>query len=124
MRKRRKVMALAMSAFVLVAVACSSDEGAEDTSDQATGGDLGSLKIAWTTEANSYIPQSKGPIEYGPEFGLNQEDGDISEFEAHSTAVNLLLSGDADVLAGAFIDFVLSVDGGRILEKYGFRTGG
>lgn len=109
MRFGRRMVAV-IGVITLVAAACNSDGSSvvgTPTGGETTGGDLGSLKIVWTTEANSYIPQSKGPIEIGPQFGLNQNDDDISEFEAHATAIQVLLSGEADVLAGGFIDFVL-----------------
>jgi NitT/TauT family transport system substrate-binding protein len=61
--------------------------------------------VVWTTEANSYIPQAKGPIIFGPEFGLRQKDSDIKEFGSHATAVQVLLSGRADIGAGSFTSF-------------------
>ena len=121
MKSGRKFLA-AMAVLVLVGVACSSNDdtggGGGGVGTPSAGGDLGSLKIVWTTEANSYIPQSKGPVELGPEFGLNQSNDDISEFEAHSTAIQVLLSGKADVLAGGFIDFALLQQQGQDVKVF------
>lgn len=112
----RKVLA-GLGAVTLIAAACGGGDGASGGGGGG-GGDLGSLKIVWTTEANSYIPQSKGPVELGSEFGLNQSDEDISEFEAHATAIQVLLSGRADVLAGAFVDFVLLQEQGQDVRVF------
>jgi hypothetical protein len=117
----RKLLA-ALTVMVLVGVACSNDDsgggGDGGGGTPSAGADLGSLKIVWTTEANSYIPQSKGPIELGPEFGLNQSPDDISEFEAHATAIQVLLSGKADVLAGGFVDFPLLQQQGQDVKVF------
>ena len=93
MRFGRRMVAV-IGVLTLVAAACSSNGsngGGTPTDGGTTGGDLGSLKIVWMTEANSYIPQSKGPVELGPQFGLTQSNDDISEFEAHATAIQVLL---------------------------------
>jgi hypothetical protein len=79
--------------------------------------------VVWTTEANSYIPQAKGPIIYGPEFGLRQKDSDIKEFGSHATAVQVLLSGRADIGAGSFTSFAQVAQRGVDLVSFVRYTG-
>jgi ABC-type nitrate/sulfonate/bicarbonate transport system substrate-binding protein len=97
-------MAAVAAPLALITLACPSGDQKKPTG-QSQERDLGSLRVVWTTEANSYIPQAKGPIIYGPNFGLHQKDSDIKEFASHATAVQVLLSGGADIGAGSFTSF-------------------
>lgn len=99
-----KFVALGMLSL-FVAAACASTGKDESAPSPRREDDLGSLRVVWTTEADSYIPQAKGPVLYGPEFGLHQKDSDIEEFDSHAKAVRVLLSGKADIGAGSFTSF-------------------
>lgn len=122
-------------AIALVLGACADDGGdtstdtdgttpqtdGEATADDGTAagdGEYESLTVAWSTEAAAYVPQSQGPWRMGEDFGLAQEEGDITELSSHATAVQLLLSGRADVATGSFSAMVQTIQQGQDLKLF------
>jgi ABC-type nitrate/sulfonate/bicarbonate transport system substrate-binding protein len=109
--------------------ACSDDEnggttgttGATGTETGATGAtgatapaDLG-VRIAYTAGTFPSIVNGKvGPLDFGSQFGLNvSQQDDILTFDSHATAVQAVLAGEADVLAGAFTATLLLIQQGQ-----------
>jgi ABC-type nitrate/sulfonate/bicarbonate transport system substrate-binding protein len=100
--RSRKLVGLTI---ILLVVGACDVSGQKQAAGPSPEHQLESLRVVWTTEGNSYIPQAKGPIIYGPDFGLQEEASDIKEFDSHAAAVQALLSGEADIVAGSFTSF-------------------
>lgn len=103
-------MLTVLCAAGLIAAACG-DDGDEGNASDASSGDAAdetfdSVRVVWSTEAAAYVPQSQGPWRFGPEYGLAQDEGDISQQPAASTAAQVLLAGGADVATGSMQVFV------------------
>ncbi len=98
----------------------------DDAPEEAAVEDLGRLTIATSTSpipdlVNAWV----GPIDYGEEFGLSIERDDVIEFDAHSTATQTVLSGQADVVQGSFVSHLVLRETGQDFQVFcpGFNGG-
>jgi ABC-type nitrate/sulfonate/bicarbonate transport system substrate-binding protein len=48
-----------------------------------------------------FVQQAAGPLLYGKEFGLDVPESNYQVFQSHSVAIQTVLSGDADIVAGS-----------------------
>jgi ABC-type nitrate/sulfonate/bicarbonate transport system substrate-binding protein len=116
-RSKRFATVAAIAATGLVFAACGgdsdSDSGSAASGDTAasdgaaTGGNFGSLKIAFTSSLDpNEVPGYRGPVINGKEFGLDQKLDDLKTFDSTNTALQVMLSGKLDVVGGAFLNFM------------------
>lgn len=110
MNKWLRLVALA-AAFGLVAAACGDDEGG--------GGENGveSLRMATTSTGHAYVGQFHAVDLFGDQFGL-PEGNELNEFEDESTAIQVLVSGQADLLAGALTGLTQLIEQGQDLKAF------
>src|SRR5690606_32659789 len=108
--RARRTSALVASglAVALLAAGCSRD-GGDDTPDKVTP-----PKIAFTTSfvGTSYLPSRYGPMPYGPELGMDYTKDDLMVFGDNTTAMQSLLGGSAQVIAGSFPGTALLISQG------------
>ncbi|WNG85867.1 ABC transporter substrate-binding protein [Mycobacterium sp. ITM-2016-00317] len=102
-------------ALAATLVACSGGEPQGQSDDS---GKLRSVKVAWSTSGDAYVPQSQGPWRFGEMFGLDQKRDDITELSSHATAVQLLLSNRAEVVTGSFTAFVKTIQEGHDIRLF------
>ncbi|GAB2460623.1 hypothetical protein GCM10027062_45240 [Nocardioides hungaricus] len=105
-------------ALVTVAAVTLSACGGSGSDDASAGDGLKSIKVAWSSEASAYIPQSQGPWRYGADFGLAQKESDITQVSSSATAIQLLLSGRAEVVTGSFTAFMQAIGQGNDLQMF------
>ena len=102
-RGRVLVAMLAICAGGVLVSACGSDD--DDSGGGGGGGEqaANSVRIVATSAADpGDVVSITGPIDYGKPFDLDVSLDDVTRFESHSTAAQVLLSGRADVLVGSF----------------------
>lgn len=98
-RRRPLLTGLAVCVTSLFIAACGDDEGDSETGDTGTE----TVRVVATSAADpGDVVSISGPIEYGDDFGIEMTEDDVTRFDSHSTAAQVLLSGRADVLVGAF----------------------
>ena len=72
------------------------------------------VRIAYTASAfPSIVNNRAGPLQYGPQFGLDITDNDLQQFNDSSTATQAVLSGQADVVSGSFLSALLLIQQGQ-----------
>jgi ABC-type nitrate/sulfonate/bicarbonate transport system substrate-binding protein len=91
-----RLIALA-AAVGLVAAACGDDGGGGGGDG---GGEIEPVHMATTSTGHAYVGQFHAVDLFGDQFGL-PEGNELTEFEDESVAIQVLVSGEADLLAGA-----------------------
>jgi ABC-type nitrate/sulfonate/bicarbonate transport system substrate-binding protein len=72
------------------------------------------VRIAYTAGTFPSIVNGKvGPLEFGPQYGLDITEDDILTFDSHATATQAVLAGEADVVAGSFTSTLLLNEQGQ-----------
>jgi ABC-type nitrate/sulfonate/bicarbonate transport system substrate-binding protein len=72
------------------------------------------VRIAYTAGTFPSIVNGKvGPLEFGPEFGLDITEDDLLTFDSHATATQAVLADEADVVAGSFTSTLLLNEQGQ-----------
>jgi ABC-type nitrate/sulfonate/bicarbonate transport system substrate-binding protein len=80
--------------------ACGSDEGTDGGGKQSD--EIISPRFASSTSVIPiFVQQAAGPLLYGKEFGLDVPESNYQVFQSHSVAIQTVLSGDADIVAGS-----------------------
>ncbi|MCV7062986.1 hypothetical protein H7I76_26575, partial [Mycolicibacterium vaccae] len=115
-RTRAWVVTTGAVALATTLVACSGSQ--PQGQSRATRDKLRSVKVAWSTSGDAYVPQSQGPWRFGEMFGLDQKRDDITELSSHATAVQLLLSNRAEVVTGSFTAFVKTIQEGHNIRLF------
>jgi ABC-type nitrate/sulfonate/bicarbonate transport system substrate-binding protein len=108
-----RVIALA-AAVGLVAAACGDDGGGGGGD---TGGGVEPVHMATTSTGNAYVGQFHAVDLFGDQFGL-PEGNELSEFEDESVAIQVLVSGEADLLAGALSGLTQLIQQGQDLKAF------
>jgi ABC-type nitrate/sulfonate/bicarbonate transport system substrate-binding protein len=114
-RKWARALAL-IGAIGLIAVACGGDDGDGGGGGGGGGGDE-PIDIATTSTGHAYVGQFHAPELFGDTFGL-PEGGTLTEFEDESTAMQVLVSGEADVLAGFLSAQLQLIQQGQDLKTF------
>jgi ABC-type nitrate/sulfonate/bicarbonate transport system substrate-binding protein len=114
-RKWARVLAL-VGAIGLIAVACGGDDGDGGGGGGGGGGDE-PIDIATTSTGHAYVGQFHAPELFGDTFGL-PEGGTLTEFEDESTAMQVLVSGEVDVLAGFLSAQLQLIQQGQDLKTF------
>ena len=97
----------------LIVAACGGDDGG------GGGGEDGGapIDIVTTSTGHAYVGQFHAPELFGETFGLPQG-GSLTEFEDESTAIQVLVSGEADVIAGALSGQIQLIEQGQDLKAF------
>lgn len=96
-----------VAAFNAFLVACGGDGTAATTlvtptGSSTTAASLRDLAIGITSPTVPVlVPNRAGPLDYGPQFGLNTTEDKVVNFATHNTAVQAMLAGDFPVAGGA-----------------------
>ena len=110
MRKWARVLAL-VGAISLVAVACGGDEGGG-----GGGGQPASFDLVTTSTGNAYVGQFHAADLFGDQFNLPKQN--LTEFEDEGTAMQVLVSDQGDVLAGALTGLLQLIQQGQNLKAF------
>lgn len=108
LKRHVKVLAL-MSVVGLIAAACGGDDG--------DGGGPAVVRHAASSAGEAYVGQYHAPELYGDLFGISTEDN-LTEFDSHSTAAQVLLSGGADVQSGGLTQLLQLIQEGQDFKAF------
>lgn len=111
MNKWMRLIALA-AAVGLVAAACGDDDGGGDG-----GGGLETVRMATTSTGHAYVGQFHAVDLFGDQFGL-PEGNELQEFEDESVADQVLVSGQADLLAGGLTGLMQLIEQGQEIKAF------
>src|SRR5690606_11701350 len=128
-RRTRRAGGLVASAaaLALLVSACGGNGDEPDATPTSSGSQTSTApesidppQIAFTTSffPATYLNTRFGPIEYGPELGMDYSEDDYTIFDGHATAMQALLSGSADIIGGSFISNVLLREQGQDLQLF------
>ena len=119
-RKWLRGSALA-GAITLMAVACSGDGGGGDGGDggggNATSAAAEPVHFVTSSAGHAYVGQFHAFELFGDQFGL-PEGNQLTEFEEESTAVQVLVSGEAQLMAGAVTQVIQLIDQGQDIKAF------
>jgi ABC-type nitrate/sulfonate/bicarbonate transport system substrate-binding protein len=116
---RRAVgVALVLAASAVVA-ACGGDSGGGSGASAAKA-DAKPLRIVHTSSLDpGEIAGFVGPIEYGSKFGLPKSGpSDQKTLDSHATAMQVLLSGKADIIGGSFLSDLQVIEQGVPIKAF------
>jgi ABC-type nitrate/sulfonate/bicarbonate transport system substrate-binding protein len=114
-KKRLRVMAIA-AAGALVAAACGDDGGGGGGGADGGGG-AEPVRMVTTSTGHAYVGQFHAVDLFRDQFGL-PEDHKLTEFEDEATAMQVLLSGQADLMAGALSGLTQVIEQGQSLKAF------
>ncbi|HEX6026908.1 MAG TPA: hypothetical protein VFZ00_33230 [Solirubrobacter sp.] len=111
------VLALVLSAGAVVA-ACGSDDE-EGGSGSASSG-AAKLRVIHSSSLDpGEIAGYVAPIEYADEVGLTKlEASDLKTLDSHATAMQVLLSGKADIVGGSFVSDLQVIEQGVPIKAF------
>jgi ABC-type nitrate/sulfonate/bicarbonate transport system substrate-binding protein len=103
--------------------ACGGGGGGETSGSEASpageGAPIDSVRLAYTSSVDpGEVAFYAAAPEFGEEFGLAQDVGDLQVFESHGTAAQVVLSGGADVVAGSFLSDLQIIASGEPLRVF------
>jgi ABC-type nitrate/sulfonate/bicarbonate transport system substrate-binding protein len=113
MRLYVRVIAL-VGVMGLIGVACSDDGDGSGTTG-TDGADV--VRHASSSSGEAYVGQYHAPELFGDLFGISTED-QLTEFESHATAAQVLLAGQADVGSGGLTELVQLIQEGQDLKAF------
>jgi hypothetical protein len=113
-----RVIAL-LGAVALVAASCGGDEGGGDGGggDGDGGAAAEPMHIVTSSAGHAYVGQFHAFELFGDQFGL-PEGNELTEFEDESTAVQVLVSGEADLMSGAVAQVIQLLDQGQDIKAF------
>ena len=96
--------------------ACGGDAGS-DGGEQA--GEIIAPRFASSTSVIPiFVQQAAGPLLYGKEFGLAVPESNYQVVQSHGTAIQTVLSGDADIVAGSVFGSITAASQGVPLRLF------
>ena len=102
-----------IAALALGACGAGSDGGGSGGADDGASAAPVSVKLARTSSLDSgEINDMVGPIEIGPTYGLKVSEADVTDYQSPSTALQVMLSGKADVVTGSAISTLQAIEQG------------
>lgn len=119
-RRRRRPAVLAGAATLMMALLLTACGGTDASGGSGGGGDDDSqnVRISVTSGIDlGDVVGVDGVIDSGKQFGVEVSQSDITRFDSHATAVQVLLSGRAEVLSGSFASGLALIEKGQ-----GFKT--
>lgn len=106
---------IAVAALVLNA--CGS--GADDSRDGDGEATYSGIKLARTSSLDSgEINDVVGPIEVGPEYNLEMSMADVKDFQSPSTALQVALSGKANIVTGSAVSTLQAIEEGVPVQLF------
>jgi NitT/TauT family transport system substrate-binding protein len=119
--RRSRPFAAVLIGVVCVALAsCGGDDGGDD-GGSGSGGDGGSQKVrvaVTSGETLGDVPGVSASVDNGAAFDINASEGDIKRFDSHATAMQVLLSGGAEVVSGSFVSDLKLIEQGRDIKVF------
>lgn len=120
--RRRLLQAAAATGALMLLPACGEDDDDEGATGTTAAGQKPAnlkVKIAYTAGTFPSIVNGKvGPLDYGPQFGLDISKSDLLTFDSHATATQAVLAGEADVIAGSFTSTMLLIQQGQDFKYF------
>jgi len=99
--------------------ACGGDDEGEGGGSAAQSGEIVSPRIASSTGVIPiFVQQAAGPLMYGKEFGLTVPDANYQVLQSHAVAIQTVLSGDADIVAGSVFGSITAASQGVPLRLF------
>jgi ABC-type nitrate/sulfonate/bicarbonate transport system substrate-binding protein len=115
MKKWLRLMAMAAAGAVL-AVACG-DAGNGGGGGGDAGGGAEPVRMVTTSTGHAYVGQFHAVDLFGDQFGL-PEDHKLTEFEDEGTAMQVLVSGQANLMAGALSGLTQVIEQGQSMKAF------
>ncbi len=117
----RRLLWVAVVLLATSGLALASCGGDDDDGGSSGGGDGGSerVRVAVTSgETLGDVPGVSAAIENGDAFDIQASSGDIKRFDSHATAMQVLLSGGAEVVSGSFVSNLKLMEQGREIRVF------
>jgi ABC-type nitrate/sulfonate/bicarbonate transport system substrate-binding protein len=107
-------------AAVIVGVAgCGGNDGGSAGGATSGGDGSDNVKLAVTSSPTlGDVPPVTAAVEAGDEFNIQATTEDVTRFDSHATAMQVLLSGGADVISGSFVSDLKLIEQGRDLKVF------
>ena len=100
-RYRNAFVACVVASAAFFVTACGGDDGGGNGNASEGGNETVRMVVTSAADPGDVV-SINGPIEFGSEYGVDVSEDDVTRFESHATAAQVLLSGRGDVLVGAF----------------------
>lgn len=124
-RRRRWIAVTGVSALALTGCGggdAGSTQGAgpaDDTGSTEGAETYSDIKLARTSSLDSgEINDVVGPLEFGPDYGLEMSESDIEDFQSPSTALQVVLSGQSNIVTGSAISILQGIESGLPVKLF------
>jgi NitT/TauT family transport system substrate-binding protein len=119
-RRSRPFAVVLISVVSLALASCGGDDGGDkDSSGNAGDGGSERVRVAVTSgETLGDVPGVSAAVDNGAAFDINGSEGDIKRFDSHATAMQVLLSGGAEVVSGSFVSNLKLMEQGRDIKVF------
>jgi NitT/TauT family transport system substrate-binding protein len=119
----RKWSSLAVAVIAAASLALAScgddDDGGGGGGSGGDGGGSDKVRVAVTSgETLGDVPGVSAAVENGDAFDITASPDDIKRFDSHATAMQVLLSGGAEVVSGSFVSDLKLIEQGRDLKVF------
>jgi len=94
--------------------ACGEDTGGGEQSGEIVAPRF----VSSTSVIPIFVQQAAGPLLYGKEFGLNVPESNYKVVQSHGTAIQTVLSGEADIVAGSVFGSITAASQGVPLRLF------
>jgi ABC-type nitrate/sulfonate/bicarbonate transport system substrate-binding protein len=94
--------------------ACGEDAGGGEQSGEI----IAPRFVSSTSVIPIFVQQAAGPLLYGKEFGLDVPESNYQVVQSHGTAIQTVLSGDADIVAGSVFGSITAASQGVPLRLF------
>ena len=116
----RRLRPFAVVLISMASIALASC-GGDDKGSSGGGADGGSqrVRVAVTSgETLGDVPGVSAAVENGDAFDIKGSADDIKRFDSHATAMQVLLSGRAEVVSGSFVSDLKLMEQGRDIKVF------
>lgn len=113
MKRMVRTLALA-STLALVLTACSNGSNG---GNEPSPGEVSPVRMVTSSTGQAYVGQFHAADLFGEKFGLSP-DNTLTEFEDESTGVQVLVSGQADVMLGTVTQVIQLIEQGQDVKVF------
>jgi ABC-type nitrate/sulfonate/bicarbonate transport system substrate-binding protein len=112
------VLLAVLAGCAALVAACGGDS--DNSGSGASGGQSEPLRIVHTSSLDpGEIAGYVAPIEYGSKVGLPKvTTSDVKTLDSHATAMQVLLSGKADIIGGSFVSDLQAMEQGVPIKAF------